>query len=484
MTSNAGTTPRRSSPLKILQRFAHLLSAHGLDGILSAGFFLFVAWADATVYGEIMYALAGGSIALKAVEFGLYYPLVTELARAQKDRKTLLLAAASLVRVVLLILALIGLAAFALLHGLGSRLTYTLFLVTLGFGMEALAGTIFADYRVRGNQKGEARICMGGSLVGYGCGVLATAAGAGSPGIALFKVVSGLFRVAGAARGEYRESLARLLSPAAAQMALPILKAAAVFALIDLLGTLYNKTNVFFIERAAGIQGVALYSATWNIVDSVSLLASEQFLGWVVFPVLAQLWARDRDAAFRLVRSNASGLLAIAFPVMFFLHVESELIIGALYPHGYHQAALLQKTLVWTVPLSFLNNLFAYVMMVAGGSKILLLFTLTTALLNLALNQLLVPPMGILGGCLVIVFTKFLMTLQTLSYCQVRFRLLAVRDLRVPVLLALGLLGPFLLIRPWATLHLAVVVALGVYLPFLWAFRGEILGKKGRRDIL
>ena len=42
------------------------------------------------------------------------------------------------------------------------------------------------------------------------------------------------------------------------------LSASVTFALIEILGIIYNKTNIFFLESATGIKGVALYGATWN----------------------------------------------------------------------------------------------------------------------------------------------------------------------------------------------------------------------------
>jgi len=131
---------------------------------------------------------------------------------------------------------------------------------------------------------------------------------------------------------------------------------------------------------------VAFYSATWNIVDPVSTLASEQLLGWVIFPLLASLWWANKEQATRLVRGNAKWLVILAFPIMFFLHVESELLIGLIYKAEYADAAWMQKYLVWTILLSFENNLFAYVIMVAGGANSLLLFTIIATLFNVALT--------------------------------------------------------------------------------------------------
>jgi O-antigen/teichoic acid export membrane protein len=222
---------------------------------------------------------------------------------------------------------------------------------------------------------------------------------------------------------------------------------------------------------------VATYSATWSIVDAVSILASEQLLGWVIFPLLAGLWWKNRHSVSRLVRSNAQWLLALAFPIMFVLHVESNLLIGLIYHGKFSDAVWMQKYLVWTILLSFENNLFQYVMMVAGAAKMLLVFTIAATALNLVFNVVLVQPLGLEGGCLVIILTKLVMTIFTFAYCQARFRFFGLRDFLFPVSLAGLCLGFFMLMRPLTTLQPAVVMTLLIYFAILFRLGPRFLGR-------
>ena len=124
-----------------------------------------------------------------------------------------------------------------------------------------------------------------------------------------------------------------------------------------------------------------------------------------------------------MVRSNAKWLDILAFPIMFLLNVESDLVIGLIYPAEYLRCGL-DAEVSRLDDTAFVSKtiLFFYVMMVAGGAKTLLLFTVVVTLMNLGLNFMLVGPLGLTGGCLVIIFTKLVMALLTFLYCQVRFR--------------------------------------------------------------
>jgi O-antigen/teichoic acid export membrane protein len=458
-----------------LRRFGHLLSAQGVDALLHTGFFLYLAWLDASAYGEVMYGMAAGAMVSQIVQYGLYYPLVSHLGENQGDSFEVF-NRVNLIKLTLLVPAMAGAWVVTLYRGFSAQMVWVVLVISLGYALEALAETFFADCRVQGRQDREARAKMAGSLLGYGFGFAAAALGLGPVPVALFKVWSGLARLTIGSRGRLLAFAASVFSRVDWGATKSLFKAATVFALIDILGTLYNKTNIFFLESTAGIKGVAYYSATWNLVDPVSTLASQQFLGWVVFPLLAVLWWKDRDRAHRLVRANALWLMAVAFPIILILYVESDFLIGMIYPLEYRDAAWMQRYLVWTIILSFENNLFAYLMMVAGQGRLLLIFAIVATFLNLVFNITLVGPLGLAGGCLVIVLTKLAMTVLTFGYCQIHFSLFKARDLGFPLAAILGSLGLFIVLKPFIHTHAALLVVLTVHGLLIWKAGRRYLG--------
>jgi O-antigen/teichoic acid export membrane protein len=456
-------------------RFLRLAGAVGVEGALSAGFLLYLAWRDSDMYGALMYGLAAAVIIYKVVQLGLYYPLVTALGEVPRDEAWRLVVPVAVVRLVLSLVALAVLGLFVVWRALPTRTALTTLALALGFAVEALATTAFAELRLRGQQHREARLRVVAAIVAYGYGFLSAALGAPGQVVALFKLVGALVLLVG---------VRQLIAPAGFRGSQPgpgptwrklrpLLAAALALGGVDILGTLYNKTNVFFLEAGAGAHGVALYSATWNVVDAVSLLASEQFLAAVVFPSLAALWAANRPQALAVARQQALGLGLVACAVMFVLHQEATLIVGCLYPGTYAPAAALQRILVWTIALSFANNLFASLMIASGAVRTLLTFAALTAAANLLLNASLVrggADAATAGACWVIVLTKLVMTLLTVGYCQWRFRLLALAQLRPLLILpALGL-GIF-----WASGHIlpqhaAVLLSTGIFAALGWRY--------------
>jgi len=466
----------RPAETGILSRFAHLVSAQGLDSLANVAFFLYLAWLDSFVYGELMYSLAAASVVMKVIQFGLYYPLVAALGRSDAAEKSDILNRVNIIKLALFLPTMSFVVGFGVFKGFSTEMTLILILVCLGFGLDAFADTFFADLRVRGRQDQEARIKIAGSLLGYGFGFSSAAMGLHPVVISLFALISASVRLGFAIINTHATYSGALFRRPDSSAIWSLFRGAVTFALIEILGIVYNKTNIFFLEGATGVKGVAYYSATWNIVDPISTLASEQLLGWVIFPLLASLWWTNRDRVKGLVRGNAMWLMAIAFPIMLFLYAESDLLIGLIYPAEFSDAAWMQKYLVWTILLSFENNLFFYLMMVAGGANVLLLFTVIVTLLNLLFNWTLVAPYGLMGGCLVIILTKLTMVLLTFLYCQIRFRLFAPGNALFPLILAVVSLVIFVVSKATIGLHPAVAATILFYSVMIWRLGERFLG--------
>lgn len=474
MTSESNTVHESTSARRLIGRFSHLLYAMGVEGVLSALFFIYLTWLDATVYGEVMYAIAAGSIVLVGMRFGLYYPIVAELGKGNNTPE--IINRANIIRLGLFAPIMIAVWALAAYRGLSPQMTWIIILISLGFAFEAMTESFFADLRVRGRQDKEARIKMVSTLLGYGYGFFSAYMGFDAIMISLFMLVSGLARFIWVVSAYVKTYKTNMFVRPDWGAVFSFFKLAIVFAMIENLGNLYNKTNIFFIESVVGVKGVASYSASWNVVDSVARLGSGQFLGWVIFPVLSILWWEDRKKVVSLVRTNALWLLAIAFPVMFVLHAESDFLIGLMYPDQLRDAVMMQKILVWTIPFTFEGNLFSYVMMTAGAARRLLVFAVITAVLNLLYNVFLIQRLGLAGGCLVIVLSKLTMTILTLCYCQMRFKFFNILDLAFPLCLAGISFGLFLILTAIIPHQSCVLAALLFYALILWRFGRKFLG--------
>ena len=216
-----------------------------------------------------------------------------------------------------------------------------------------------------------------------------------------------------------------------------------IFALIEVSAILYNKANLFFLQKYAGAHGVAQYSVTWQTVDGISGLVSSLLLQSILFPLFVQLWESDRARVSQLAQNTARWLMVAAVVVMFVLFIESDRIITLVYGPKYVEAIWLQKILVVTVAFAFFHNLAAFVMISMRLQRLLLIFYLGGLGFNLLWCSLVIPRAPLLGAALAMVLTKGGVAALTVSFCQRRLGLIPRRPvLQVGLAVLVGALLP------------------------------------------
>lgn len=425
-----------SASHRILKKFAYLLSARWVREALQAVFLIYLARHSATTYGEFMLALGLGQILLLTAQFGLNLPLVSMLS--QKDGHAgEALTQVSLLKSGLLALAWLGVLAFVHWQGYSLPLRRVMLVLCAGVGLESLSSTFFVACQVEGRQDLEGKIKAVAAGLGFGYGLVTLILGAAPLVVAFYKLIETLVNLAGGAalilsRRRFRPqwtSFGRLGTT---------LQRGLIFALMEVTAITYNKANLFFLQRYAGADGVAQYSVTWSMVDGFSGLVSNLLLQSVMFPLFVRLWEVDRSQVSRLAQNTARWLLAAAALLMFVLFIESDRLIGLIYGPQYREAVWLQKYLVPTVACAFLHNLAAFLMMSMRMERLLLIFYLGGLVFNLLWCAFIIPAAPLTGAALAMVFTKGLVALLTISYCQRHLGLIPLRSLGQLAAAALG----------------------------------------------
>jgi O-antigen/teichoic acid export membrane protein len=120
--------------------------------------------------------------------------------------------------------------------------------------------------------------------------------------------------------------------------------------------------------------------------------------------------------------------------------------------------------------------------MVGGAIRTLLLLELMTLIINMTLNLLLIKPLGLLGACLVIVLTKLSMCIFTFCICQIRFKLIQVRDLIFPMTLAAACLLIYFILDRITKFYFCPAIVLIIYIGVLWKAGPRIIGTLHERE--
>jgi len=460
-------TPRSH---RIFTKLASLLSARWFMEILQALFFIYLARLSTSTYGEFMLAISLGSILRLIAEFGLNLPLVGLLTQKDGDRSAVL-SQMLILKTGLLSLAYLGAVGFVHWQGYSPSLRNFALIISLGMGLEALSTTFFTALQVEGRQPLEGKVRAIAALVGYGYGFGALFLGAPFLAVALFKPLETLVNLAGGAAEVGVKGLWRW--PSLAGLG-ETLRRVFLFAVLEVTSILFNKANVFFPQSFGGSEGVAQYSATYQIVDGCSAIAANLILQSIMFPLFVKFWEVDRKEVTRLARASARWLFGAAILLMLILAAEADRIIPLVYGPHYSDAVWLQHYLVITILFSFLHNLAGFLLISMRLERFLVMVYLGALVFNLLFCWQVIPQAPLWGAALAIIFTKGGMALVTFGFIQRRLRVFPWDDVLVLVLVGLASVSlywgsMFFLRRGWALL--AAVLALFGLLWYFWKIR-------------
>lgn len=467
---DAATAPDTPRSHRIFAKLASLLSARWFMEILQALFFIYLARLSTSTYGEFMLAISLGSILRLIAEFGLNLPLVGLLSQKEGDPQAVL-SQMLVLKTGLLSLAYLGAVAFIHWQGYSPSLRNFALIISLGMGLEALSTTFFTALQVEGRQPLEGRVRACAAFLGYGYGFAALYWGAPFLAVALFKPLETLVNLVGGAAGVGVRGLWRW--PSLTGLG-ETLRRVVLFAVLEVTAVLFNKANVFFLQSFGGSEGVAQYSATYQIVDGCSVIAANLILQSIMFPLFVKFWEVDRWEVTRLARASARWLLGAAFLLMFVLAVESDRLIPLIFGPHYTEAVWLQRYLVLTILFSFLHNLAGFLLISMRLERFLVMVYLAALAFNLLFCWQVIPQAPLWGAALAIIFTKGGMALVTFGFIQRRLRVFPWDDALVLALTALASVSLywvnlFFLRRGWALL--VAVLALFGLLWYFWKVR-------------
>lgn len=456
----------------VLRRFSYLLSATWVRDGLQAIILVYLARKSSTIYGQFILALSLGQIVHFISEFGINQHLVSLLVRKETNASRVLNQVAAL-KAALLGIGWLGMLGFVSWQGYPGELQGIVLALATGVGLEALASSFFVSCQVQGRQDHEGKVRLVSTIFGFGYGIVTLSLGAAPLVVAFYKLIENSCNLLGMvllARNSmrfrfHRPRFQEIWTVSRASMDLTLMAIATV---------LYNRANIFFLQRFGGADGIAQYSATWQIVDWISCLVSSLLLRRVLFPLFSGLWEESRERFVRLARNSVSWLLMAAFPIMFILFVESDRIIPLIYGPGYSSAVWMQKILVVTILTGFVHNLAADIMISMGRERLLLIFYVTGLLFNLFFCATLIPGAPLMGTVLAIVLTKALVAVMTVGYCQFRLRMVTGQFLLQLCLAISTGQGFYFLLRGTLPRELVELAAMAPVLGLTWTWRHRL----------
>ncbi len=140
------------------------------------------------------------------------------------------------------------------------------------------------------------------------------------------------------------------------------------------------------------------YSAAYKII--VALLLAGGIYYNTIFPVISSLYKKSVEKLKLLMQFTLSLMILVIVPMIVAGTIFAAQIIGLLFGDGYQESVVVFQILLWNVAAVLLNGIFGRCLLGCDRQKYHLICVSAGGLVNLVLNFILIPPLGIKGAAI------------------------------------------------------------------------------------
>ncbi|MBI5230027.1 MAG: oligosaccharide flippase family protein [Candidatus Magasanikbacteria bacterium] len=274
--------------------------------------------------------------------------------------------------------------------------------------------TLYGILRALGNLRYEAYGMIIGQLCAFGIGVALLARHASLAWFLAALAAASVFNVVwslSVLRTRFRVPFVLRLSGTHVRA---LLFCAAPFALAGIFVKLYSFVDSLLLARIAGVHAVGLYSIPYKLAFAFQFIPLAVVAA--LYPAMSRAHAESRAKLKHLFEQSMIYVGMIAVLIVSLLLVIAEPIIRALYGAQYLPGVGVLRVLAVTLFFTFLGYPAGSLLNASRRQNVQTMFIGLTAALNISLNFLLIPFMGIMGAALAALISNIFLTVGGCAY--------------------------------------------------------------------
>jgi len=454
---------------RIAKNTAALFAAQFVGTILSLVLTIYIARSlGDVIFGKYSFALAFTAIFAVFSDLGYNTLLIRDVARDKSQ-------AGKYLNNVISMRALLSLVIFALIVIAINLMGYpadTKNVVYL-FGIYTLIGSFSAVFKVtfRAFEKMEyeAGITTLVNIIKVSSGLLVLFLGYGLIELALVFLFSGIFDVL----FSFLVCERRFVKP---KMELDFdfwkstIKIALPLSMLSIFGLIYGRIDTIMLSMMEGDAVVGWYNAAYGLV--LAFKPIPQLFMNALFPLMASYHVSSKDSLKMIYEKSFKYLFILGLPLAVGITLLADRFILLFYGEQFYPSIIALQILAWDVLLIFLYWSLAFTLVSIDKQKQMIVIAGCTALINIILNLILIPPFSYIGAAIAtIVAEGFLI----ISYLYLNHRYLCMicihKTIAKPIY-ACAMMGLFIYQFNEINLVFLIIVAIILYFGSLYLLKG------------
>ncbi len=174
---------------------------------------------------------------------------------------------------------------------------------------------------------------------------------------------------------------------------------------IGLIQVIYNIDTVMLGFMRSNAE-IGYYNAAYKIILALIMVGAVYFDA--IFPVISKYYITSSESLRKLQSYTAKLMVAISLPLAVGGTILAKPIMNLLYSPEYDNGIIAFQLLIWVVALIYINMIYARGMWACNRQNEYLKIVTTQALVNIGLNLILIPPLGITGAAISTIWAELL----------------------------------------------------------------------------
>jgi len=174
-------------------------------------------------------------------------------------------------------------------------------------------------------------------------------------------------------------------------------------ALTIIFGIILMRIDQIMLFQMKGRETAGFYAAAVQLSEAFTIIIVSFMIP--LFPVMADYYRKSSESFKEICGVSYKYALMFVVPLALGVSILSSPIIRLVYEQKFLASSGVLSLLIWSEVSIFFGAVLTHIMVVMGKQKLNLIFTASSALANVVLNVILIPPYGAKGAALATVFS-------------------------------------------------------------------------------
>ena len=224
---------------------------------------------------------------------------------------------------------------------------------------------------------------------------------------------------------------------------------------------IYHSIDVVMLSIMVGDISVGLYSAAYKLSEPLFLIPFALVLS--LFPIMSASFKTSKEKVIKSYRLATKYLLIITLPIAMGTTLLADKIILLIYGTEFSGSAVALQILIWTLVFSSVGFVLLRLLVSMDKQKLNALCHTSCAIVNIALNLMLIPMLSYNGAAIATLITSMVLYISSFYFVSKHLQALPILKIVIKPMIASLMMGTFVYYFIELNICLLVLLAAGIY---------------------